>query len=88
MSLFLETHWRNILTSLVLFGLACHLKMCLSSLKTSLQIQKQDLKVRVSWRGQRGSWVLEFQFTDVLVILVDRMLLWGFALHCLFRDLG
>lgn len=56
------------------------------SIKMPPQIQKQDSEARVSWRGQRGSWVRDFWVTDVLVILVSQMLRWGLALDGHFRD--
>lgn len=58
MPLFLGINLVNMLKSLVLLGLTCHLKMSFS-IKMSPQIQKLDLEVRVNWRGQHqaGFWI-------------------------------
>lgn len=85
MSLFLGTNLRNSYIPGVVWISTAFKDVSLFIKKKSLQTQKQDLRVRVSWRGLCGSWVLDFQVT---VTPVSRMLLWGFALHCLFRDLG
>lgn len=49
-------------------------------IKMSHWIQKQDLEVRVNWRGHHQSWVQDFQLAvlsscDVLVILASGVLL-------------
>lgn len=89
MTLFLGINLVNMLKSLVLLGLTWHLKMSFS-IKMSPQIQKQDLEVRVNWRGHHHSRVLDFRFTVLSScdVLATECCWGGFAFDGRIRDLG